>query len=956
MVFGYTVMLGAAYGYTQHWPDRLYFLGSFLGSFVWFNMLSTRIPRVLGLLFKKFDFVFMTINFFVMCLSLCQQFDWDGRAFVYFFTILPTGLLTLTVESSASDVEVNMRKCTFLFVFLYTCYMLIAAQSGMIVDTTDLTLYFHSATWTITTSHNATASVENAQGGAWDVVNAYNVLDVGVSRGLYFIVFAGSIFVKSFTRPDECSWLTSNARRTIIGGASEEPDASLRAQQLERADTGNMSPSTSSPNALLLDEQSKKELGELRDDAKVFVFAPVNEFALTSGIGDTVLCQLFISNTDSAKVFQEKFDKLKYTAATVFVPLGIIGFLGLTRAIPEVFTWCFSLNLYYWLRMTLKFNYFAIKMCMAQVFTFWVPVLMACAATGVGLHSFEEDFAAQMFVVTMTLNFISSSMLSNDCDLRRKRLENGTGTGTGLILSLVAYLVWTFFFVMGGFPSAKNHTYSFIIGNRTVVLGSMSLLSRFMSTPILYMGVSAYYNCVHKGKCSVIKIPLARKRMPKAEVAGFLKRYHKKREDAFSTVIDASMRGRRKNSNMIHSLDTLQIEDASQALRDEDREQFPSNYSEGEEESGLTPPVPHDTTPRLGLGRAFRVTPNGRANAQVDGGGLELQDVSGTRASNGYAGRSHLTLDVDPDEDSPVPPLPGGARTKRNGGLGGPSFSKKDKNPFAQFPRSDGADEVSVMPSISDGDFDEENDLSGRSGGSSGSGSGRTTEAVILGGEVPRRNGSYEEATEHSSESGSGSSGQTSGAVCNGGVKGQKKPQDRPLHMHPLPTQTEFLTLSVPNLGTSSPSARAGSEAGSIRRQDGSLLSQGAGTIRRQDASHLTLSAPSLSTPSPPAWAGSEAGSIRRQGSIRSPRRVRSPPSGPGAISSIGRQNSNKSPPRVRAPPNAAPPAVRPGQVLRRQDSIAVPSRAMFKKARSLGPVLGARAVSHGGSLPKWPH
>ena len=371
----------------------------------------------------------------------------------------------------------------------------------------------------------------------------------------------------------------------------------------------------------------------------------------------------------------------------------------------------------------------------------------------------------------------------------------------------------------------------------------------------------------------------------------------------------------------------------------------------------MTPPVPHDTTPRLGLGRACRVTPNGRANAQVDGGGLELQDVSGTRASNGYAGRSHLTLDVDPDEDSPVPPLPGGARTKRNGGLGGPSFSKKDKNPFAQFPRSDGgADEVSVMPSISDGDFDEENDLSGRSGGSSGSGSGRTTEAVILGGEVPRRNGSYEEATEHSSESGSGSSGQTSGAVCNGGVKGQKKPQDRPLHMHPLPTQTEFLTLSVPNLGTSSPSARAGSEAGSIRRQDGSLLSQGAGTIRRQDASLLTLSAPSLSTPSPPAWAGSEAGSIRRQGSIRSPPRVRSSPSGPGAISSIGRQNSNKSPPRVRAPPNAAPPAVRPGQVLRRQDSIAVPSRAMFKKARSLGPVLGARAVSHGGSLPKWPH
>jgi hypothetical protein len=243
MVFGYTVMLGAAYGYTQHWPQRLYFLGSFLGSFVWFNMLSTRIPRVIGLrkllgfvparalareiaplpplsqgptastdldllpdhstflrlpdaVFKKFDFVFMTINFFVMCLSLCQQFDWDGRAFVYFFTILPTGLLTLTVESSASEVEVNMRKCTFLFGFLYTCYMLIAAQSGMIVDTTDLTLYFHSATWTITTSHNATASVENAQGGAWDVVNAYNVLDVGVSRGLYFIVFTGSVWVE----------------------------------------------------------------------------------------------------------------------------------------------------------------------------------------------------------------------------------------------------------------------------------------------------------------------------------------------------------------------------------------------------------------------------------------------------------------------------------------------------------------------------------------------------------------------------------------------------------------------------------------------------------------------------------------------------------------------------------------------------------------------------------------
>ena len=41
-----------------------------------------------------------------------------------------------------------------------------------------------------------------------------------------------------------------------------------------------------------------------------------------------------------------------------------------------------------------------------QVFTFWMPVLMLCAAMVVALHSFEGDLSAQMFVVTMTLNFV----------------------------------------------------------------------------------------------------------------------------------------------------------------------------------------------------------------------------------------------------------------------------------------------------------------------------------------------------------------------------------------------------------------------------------------------------------------------------------------------------------------------------------------------------------------------
>ena len=87
---------------------------------------------------------------------------------------------------------------------------------------------------------------------------------------------------------------------------------------------------------------------------------------------------------------------------------------------------------------------------------------------------------------------------------------------------LLAVAVFTTLLAFDHFPRAKNYEYSHHFIYNKGVVETVSMFTRSMATPLLFMTKFIVKSLVYKGRTVIIKMPLVRHVMPKLKVRGFL--------------------------------------------------------------------------------------------------------------------------------------------------------------------------------------------------------------------------------------------------------------------------------------------------------------------------------------------------------------------------------------------------------------------------------------------------
>ena len=98
------------------------------------------------------------------------------------------------------------------------------------------------------------------------------------------------------------------------------------------------------------------------------------------------------------------------------------------------------------------------------------------------------------------------------------------GSAPKYVLMLLAMSAVTILITFGLLPRAENHKYSYQITNNEGTVEVVSMFTRFMATPLLFLCKFLVKSLVYKGRTVVIKMPLVRHVMPKRELRDFLRR------------------------------------------------------------------------------------------------------------------------------------------------------------------------------------------------------------------------------------------------------------------------------------------------------------------------------------------------------------------------------------------------------------------------------------------------
>ena len=237
--------------------------------------------------------------------------------------------------------------------------------------------------------------------------------------------------------------------------------------------------------------------------------------------------------------------------------LPLLSILAMTEAVvPYELTW---LGLFWVpdaLRKLFKLNTEAVVRIVGE-HDFWVPFVTLCLSAISGSASFGYDGAAvQLFIVfvfTTTVNILlgepvaarriqmasatTHGILTNhvyniytrstppaaDADLATRVIKSKSASAFKYITMLIAMAVFSALMTFGHFPRAKNYEYAFYFINNKGAVEVISMFTRFMSTPLLFMCKFIVKSLVYKGRTVIIKIPLIRHVMPKRELQGFLR-------------------------------------------------------------------------------------------------------------------------------------------------------------------------------------------------------------------------------------------------------------------------------------------------------------------------------------------------------------------------------------------------------------------------------------------------
>ena len=105
----------------------------------------------------------------------------------------------------------------------------------------------------------------------------------------------------------------------------------------------------------------------------------------------------------------------------------------------------------------------------------------------------------------------------------RKIRSNGSGV-VKYINILLGATIFTVLLTFNHFPRAGNHEYSFHFLYNQGAVEMVSMFTRFMATPLLFLCKFIVKSLVYKGRTVIIKLPLTRHVMPKRKLRGFLRK------------------------------------------------------------------------------------------------------------------------------------------------------------------------------------------------------------------------------------------------------------------------------------------------------------------------------------------------------------------------------------------------------------------------------------------------
>ena len=114
--------------------------------------------------------------------------------------------------------------------------------------------------------------------------------------------------------------------------------------------------------------------------------------------------------------------------------------------------------------------------------------------------------------------------LAVDADLTKRVIESKGSKVARHVGFLLGVSIFTILVTFGHFSRVGNSQYHFHLMYNEGTVESVSMFTRFMSTPLIFNFKFIVKSLVYKGRTVIIKMPLVRHVMPKRELRGFLRR------------------------------------------------------------------------------------------------------------------------------------------------------------------------------------------------------------------------------------------------------------------------------------------------------------------------------------------------------------------------------------------------------------------------------------------------
>mmetsp|Transcript_12546 Transcript_12546/g.34109 ORF Transcript_12546/g.34109 Transcript_12546/m.34109 type:complete len:704 (+) Transcript_12546:149-2260(+) len=521
VLLGLVSFLATTVAYTCFVRDkRMFLIPGLAGVGNWYNMLTSRSPRMLRILATDFDVLFNIGNVALWAGCIGATFGWDERTAPAVLVIMMTSVMVLLSDASCSDFEFGTtRPIILLFTTSIFLSVIVLDQGGLFNDVENIVWVFNTHDGFHTTTVEAwEASNSTALTGSDGTITHHTYLrSVGNTRLLLYTLFLGSAAWASVYHPTECSILKNAARRSLSGGME----------------------------GLQLDAGSEATVDRLDDDDEVIAFMPAEGMIIPDGPKRSVLCFLLNGNHHMAKRINDVAEEHKGWGQIAMIIGLVVALVALTEVVPLNLTWLGILSFPDAARCLFKMNTQAVKLCISEPFDFLVPFVTLTVGLIGAMGSLEFHPGCCAFLASFGFIYVTNGLLF-DADLTEQGIR---GAASALPLYVITFIMFAWMYIMfvtGGYPSASSaHEFSFVFIRTHIRTSFLSIFTRFITTPLLFLAKFIFKKYRYGSDLTaVIKIRLIREVMPKRDLAAFLRSRDERRSSRRSALTSRRSAGR----------------------------------------------------------------------------------------------------------------------------------------------------------------------------------------------------------------------------------------------------------------------------------------------------------------------------------------------------------------------------------------------------------------------------